>query len=109
MTKRLLQQDDDYSKTGAHWLSAESISILGSSYLRHIEMASRRKDEGVGTDSLSVEVSDKNAIRGVKFTLGLRGLQAIALIYDDGSCSAWLGDPENGWHGRAYGDRPELL
>ena len=39
---------------------------------------------------------------GIRFTIGRYGLRALSILYADGSTSAWLGDPTNGWTGVMY-------
>jgi hypothetical protein len=42
-------------------------------------------------------------IRGIKFSLGQYGVQALKLLYTDDTDSAWLGNESRGWIGATYG------
>ena len=55
-----------------------------------------------GEDLISVQVLSQN-IKGLRFALGRFGLRGIRILYSDGSCSPWLGDPSGSWFGHAEG------
>ncbi|TAQ87055.1 NAD(P)(+) transhydrogenase (Re/Si-specific) [Chlorociboria aeruginascens] len=42
--------------------------------------------------------------QGIKFVLDLYGIQALSILYADGSTLRWLGDTRNGWFGVIYGN-----
>ncbi|ROV98720.1 hypothetical protein VMCG_06793 [Cytospora schulzeri] len=72
--------------------------ILGWNYLTEISF----NDDVVEGGSSSISVAD-SSIRGLRFALGKFGLRGIQIIYEDGSCSLWLGDPSSCWIGVLHG------
>ena len=78
-------------------LYAEPISLFGRVYLGRLSAAGRKS-------SRSIEIPVRpRGVRGVKYVLGTYGICAIAVLYDDGTSSPWLGSPGGGWHARIYG------
>ncbi|KAH8587321.1 hypothetical protein B0O99DRAFT_401865 [Bisporella sp. PMI_857] len=53
------------------------------------------------TEGMPVRTTE---FKGLKFTIGRYGLRALSILYTDGSASAWLGSPTNGWTGIMYGN-----
>jgi hypothetical protein len=48
-------------------------------------------------------------VTGIRITIRRYRLHALSIIYADGSTSAWLGDPTNGWTGVMYGSNLKIL
>lgn len=72
-------------------------NILGTAYLAGIGF----KRE-VGGEASSISVADRD-VRGVQFCLGRFGLRGIRVLYEDETCSPWLGEPSSSWIGVARG------
>lgn len=72
-------------------------NIMGTSYLATIGFKRRS-----GAEAVSIAVANRN-VRGVQFSLGRFGLKGIRVLYKDGTCSPWLGEPSLCWIGFAYG------
>lgn len=75
-------------------LYARSLNLLGRAYLTGI---------GVNqTEAVSVPITTTN-VRGLQYALGEFGLRAVRILYEDKSCSPWLGDPSCTWLGTTMG------
>ncbi|KAH9216127.1 hypothetical protein DL95DRAFT_460419 [Leptodontidium sp. 2 PMI_412] len=48
-------------------------------------------------------------IKGLRFTVGMYGIQAISILYRNGSASPYAGDPVNGWTSVMYGSNLKVL
>ncbi len=81
------------------WLGASTISLFDQFYLHRIALVHREDDPNLDLCIL-VQV---DAVAGVKFVLGTHGLQALRIIYRDGSSSPWLGKPSRSCYGAIYG------
>lgn len=72
-------------------------NIMGTSYLAALGFKRECGEEGV-----SIPVANRK-VRGVQFSLGRFGLRGICVLYEDETCSPWLGEPSPGWIGVVYG------
>jgi hypothetical protein len=81
---------------GSLW--AAQTSILGQHYISSVAF---NKSGGI-----LVQRAD---FKGIRFTIGRYGLRGLSILYADGSTSAWLGDPTNGWTGVMYGSSLKIL
>ncbi|KLU90714.1 hypothetical protein MAPG_10566 [Magnaporthiopsis poae ATCC 64411] len=91
-------------------IRAPTIELFGRDYLSRLEfvpdadhVAHRPDDRAV----LSVRVQP-HLISGARFILGMHGLRAVCFILQDGSTTAWLGEPDGDGccHGHVAG--PDL-
>jgi hypothetical protein len=71
-------------------LSADTIDILGEIFLVRIAGGPE------AIHGCQITLSDK-PIEGVQYALGLYGVVALRVHYQDGSASAWLGHPPPKW------------
>jgi hypothetical protein len=78
-------------------ITAQWIRIYGHTYLSCLE-SGEAEIHGESINRLPLR-----PIRGIKFSLGLYGVQALKLIYIDDTDSAWLGNESGGWIGAMYG------
>lgn len=72
-------------------------NILGTSYLA--EIGFKRQSGG---EASSISVADRD-VQGVQFCMGRFGLRGIRVLYEDETCSPWLGEPSSCWTGVARG------
>lgn len=72
-------------------------NIFGTSYLAAIGF--KRESDGEGS---SISVADRD-VQGVQFCLGRFGLRGIRVLYEDETCSPWLGEPSSCWIGVVRG------
>lgn len=87
------------------WLCATITYIFSQPCIHRIEITD--KSEG-NTLKARIPVR-RNALRVIGFVLGVYGLRAARLLYDDGSTPSWLGDSSMGWYGCTYGTDLNLL
>ena len=81
-------------------VSVTTSSVFGQEYLDriHVSQPGRRPD---GKHEVLVSTVH---VAGVKYALGEFGLQAISVLYPNGSASPWIGNlSKDAWYGRAYG------
>jgi hypothetical protein len=81
---------------GSLW--AAQTSILGQHYISSVAV---NKSGGI--------LVQRTDFKGIRFTIGRYGLRGLSILYADGSTSAWLGDPTNGWTGVMYGSSLKIL
>jgi hypothetical protein len=79
-------------------LWAAQTSILSQKYISSIEF---NKSERI--------LLQRADVTGIRITIRRYRLHALSIIYADGSTSAWLGDPTNGWTGVMYGSNLKIL
>lgn len=85
---------DTYTPLGL--LMAKRSYLFGSEYLRDIKVVPRAPQDGLSPDGIIVRTDVESLIQ---FSLGLHGLCALRVLYQDGTSSTWLGDPSAGCHG----------
>lgn len=73
-------------------LSCCSTEIMGRQYLSDLAL------EPLKGSTAQVSIANI-AVRGLQFALGRFGLRGVRISYEDGSFSAWLGDPTSCWMG----------
>lgn len=105
--------DDDDNESPDTWLVASMVKMFDQkTYIHRLAFTTSCEDEDEGKDqetpSLRI-LAKPDAIQGVGFVLGVYGLRAVRLLYQDGSKSAWLGGPKRGAYGKIYGASPNLL
>ncbi|KAF5019081.1 hypothetical protein F66182_8921 [Fusarium sp. NRRL 66182] len=87
-------------KSDNNWLSASRFSMFGRTYLRDLEVVPRTRP--LDSKASAIRIKD-SAVIGIKYILGLHGISAVSLIYEDGTSTSWLGDWADGWLGCEYG------
>lgn len=83
------------------YITAQWIRIYGHLYLSFLE--SSEVDNQDGNQNRMNNRLTIRPIRGIKFSLGQYGVQALKLLYTDDTDSAWLGNESRGWIGATYG------
>ena len=81
-------------------LSCRFSDLFGLAYLTHITHNQHNQQDRLSSPAISVE---SLPLRGIQYALGEFGLRALRVLYEDGSKSAWLGDPSGCWYGIAVG------
>lgn len=85
----------ELDKSSGIILSSRSVNIRGRSYLHSLTL-------GPLENSMSyIHIANKT-IRGLQFSLGRFGLRGVRILYEDKTCSLWLGDSSFSWIGIVY-------
>jgi hypothetical protein len=87
-------------------LKASWVYVLGQRYISSIEFDNTGMCDS--RDSQLIPIQDLE-IKGLRFTVGMYGIRAISILYDDGSTSPWAGDTTSGWTGVMYGESLKIL
>jgi hypothetical protein len=81
----------------------EWTNIYGHMYISDLQVITWGVEAGP-VDCLQIQ-----PIRGLRFALGVYGIRAIRLLYEDGSDSPWLGSLFDCWIGSIYGTEIQML
>jgi hypothetical protein len=84
-------------------IKPEWTNIYGHMYISDLQVITR---EGEAEPAECLQI---RSIRGLRFALGVYGVRAIRLLYEDGSDSPWLGGLSGCWIGSVYGNRIQIL
>lgn len=80
--------------TSTKFLTARWINLYGEQYMFDLAASS---EETLAPNTVSVQ-----PLRGIKFAVGLYGIKALKLLYEDGSESDWLGKTTSSYIGTFY-------
>ena len=87
-------------------LKVSWVYVLGQKYISSIEFD--KTGECNSRDSQLIPIQELE-IKGLRFTVGIYGIQAISILYRDGSVSLCAGDLVSGWTGIMYGSSLKVL
>lgn len=87
-------------------LKVSWVYVLDQRYISSVEFD--KTGECDSRDSQLIPIQELE-IKGLRFTIGMYGIQAISILYRNGSASPYAGDPVNGWTSVMYGSNLKVL